>query len=65
MLAAGGLWIGFDPADDLLRFPVLNRRKNLFRCAARLDLQEEVPVSGDPREDPQDPDLNCPETPRA
>jgi len=59
-----GLWSRFDPTDDLLRLPVLNGRKNLFRGTARLDLQEEVPVPGDPREDPQNPDLDVGTPPR-
>lgn len=33
-VAAEGLWSRFDPTDDLLRLPILNGRKNLFRCAA-------------------------------
>ena len=52
------LWSRFDYADGLLRLPILNGRKDLFRCSARLDFQKEVPVPGDPREDPQDPDLD-------
>ena len=44
-LSAEDLWGGFDYAYGLLRFPVLYGRKDLFRRAARLDLQEEVPVS--------------------
>ena len=56
-MAGRGYGAGSIPLDDLLRFPILNGRENLFRRAARLDLQEEVPVPGDPREDPKDPDL--------
>src|SRR5659263_234680 len=56
---AKSLRSGFDPAGGLLRLPVLNSRKNLFRGTAGLDLEEEVPVPGGPGEDPKDPDLGA------
>jgi hypothetical protein len=37
-----GSWSGFDYACGLLRLPLLDGRKDFFRRAARLDLQDKV-----------------------
>src|SRR3972149_6592204 len=52
------LWNGFDDTGGLLRFPILDRRQNLLGGPTGLDLQEKVPVPGNPRKGSEDPDLD-------